>query len=85
MLEISFREVFSSIENVPVYDPLSFKAAGITIPFFIAAIIIFGSITLLVDFGYICKKKSKQIPDNNTEIFEEKDPDVQEEEERVTS
>ena len=85
LLEVAYLDFFANLLDRPPLDPLSFSAAGVTIPYFIATMIFYLLFTILIDKGIICSsgRKLQQERANTEHGFEKRDEDVDGEEKRV--
>ena len=53
-LQVAYRSYFASIKGIAVLPSMSMQSAGVTIPYFVAAFILYGSLTILVDKRMAC-------------------------------
>ena len=54
LLEVAYIDFFANMTGTPPKAPLSFEAAGVTLPYLGGTIVIYMLLTILIDKGVIC-------------------------------
>ena len=57
LLIIANRPIFAALNGEAMPHPLSFSSGGITIPYFIVAIVLYATLTILYEKGKICRRR----------------------------